>query len=175
MPPFAGDIGARAGSLKWTAQIPRKAHRWSLGSGSKCCDGVSNVEAGLRERSFIMPPPRQKRLEQLRIWRRRERPRKKKKQFGCGIQFCWFALQSFVTRWGGVDQKLRIRLLSIKICPWTHCEGGAMQNSTRKARFYISLTPLQTTTNKQNMVLVLFWGFSSLYKRYSKDYKSYWY
>ena len=30
MPPFAGDIGARVGSLKWTAQIPRKAHRWSL-------------------------------------------------------------------------------------------------------------------------------------------------
>ena len=67
VPPFAGDIGARAGSLKWIAQIPRKAHRWSLGRGSKCCDGVSNVEAGLSERIFIMPPPRQKRLEQLRI------------------------------------------------------------------------------------------------------------
>ena len=59
MPPFAGDIRARAGSLKWIAQIPCKAYR-SLGSGSKCCDGVSNVEAGLRERIFIMPPPRQK-------------------------------------------------------------------------------------------------------------------
>ena len=69
MPPFAGDIGARAGSLKWTAQIPRKAYRWSLGCGSKCCDGVSNVEAGLREQIFIMPPPRQKRLEQLRTGR----------------------------------------------------------------------------------------------------------
>ena len=67
MPPFAGDIGTRVGSLKWIAQIPRKAYRWSLGSGSKCCDGVSNVEAGLRERISIMPPPRQKRLEQLRI------------------------------------------------------------------------------------------------------------
>ena len=30
MPPFAWDIGARAGSLKWTAQIPRKAYRWAL-------------------------------------------------------------------------------------------------------------------------------------------------
>ena len=30
MPPFAGYIGARAGSLKLIAQIPRKAHRWSL-------------------------------------------------------------------------------------------------------------------------------------------------
>ena len=30
MPPFAGDIGARAGSLKWTAQIPRKACRCAL-------------------------------------------------------------------------------------------------------------------------------------------------
>ena len=30
MTPFAGDIGARAGSLKLIAQIPRKAHRWSL-------------------------------------------------------------------------------------------------------------------------------------------------
>ena len=30
MPPFAGDIGARAGSLKWIAQIPRKAYRWAL-------------------------------------------------------------------------------------------------------------------------------------------------
>ena len=27
---IAGDIGARAGSLKWTAQIPRKAYRWAL-------------------------------------------------------------------------------------------------------------------------------------------------
>ena len=58
MPPFAGDIGARAGSLKWTAQIPRKAYRWSLGSGSKCCDGVSNVEAEPRERLFLMRAPR---------------------------------------------------------------------------------------------------------------------
>ena len=30
MPPFAGYIGAREGSLKLIAQIPRKAHRWSL-------------------------------------------------------------------------------------------------------------------------------------------------
>ena len=37
---------------------------------------------------------------------------------------------------------LRIPLLSIKICPQTQCEGEAMQNSTRKAWFNISLTPL---------------------------------
>ena len=30
MPPFAGDIGARAGSLKWIGQIRRKAYRWVL-------------------------------------------------------------------------------------------------------------------------------------------------
>ena len=54
MPPFAGDIGARAGSLKWTAQIPRKAYRWSLGSGFKCCDWVSNVEVQELEELFLM-------------------------------------------------------------------------------------------------------------------------
>ena len=58
MSPFAGDIGARAGSLKCIAQIPRKAHRWSLGRGSKCCDWVSNVEATPRERLFLMRSPR---------------------------------------------------------------------------------------------------------------------
>ena len=58
MPQFAGDIRARAGYLKWTAQIPRKAYRWPLGSGSKCCDGVSNVEAEPRERLFLMRSPR---------------------------------------------------------------------------------------------------------------------
>ena len=30
MSPFAGDIGARAGSLKWIGQIRRKAYRWAL-------------------------------------------------------------------------------------------------------------------------------------------------
>ena len=58
MSPFAGDIRAGPGSLKWIAQIPRKAHRWSLGRGSKCCDWVSNVEAKPRERLFLMRSPR---------------------------------------------------------------------------------------------------------------------
>ena len=35
MPPFAGDIGAGPGSLKWIAQIPRKACRWALKGDSK--------------------------------------------------------------------------------------------------------------------------------------------
>ena len=88
-------------------------------------------------------------LERLKFCLCPKRPRKKKERFGCGIQFCWFALQNFVTRWGGVDQKLRIRLLSISHCPWTQCEGGDMQNSTRKEWFNISLTLLRTTSNKQ--------------------------
>ena len=67
MPPFAGDIGAGPGSLKWIAQIPRKAYRWSLGRGSKCCGGASNVEADQRERLFLMPPPRQEKLERSLI------------------------------------------------------------------------------------------------------------
>ena len=39
-------------------------------------------------------------LEPLHFCLCRKRPRKKKKQFGCGIHFCWFALQNFFTRGG---------------------------------------------------------------------------
>jgi len=67
MPPFARDIRAGPGSLKWIAQIPHKAYRWPLGRGSKCCGGVSNAEADQRERLFLMPPPRQEKLERPSI------------------------------------------------------------------------------------------------------------
>ena len=63
MPPFAGDIGVGPGSLKCIAQIPRNAYRWSLGRGSKCCGGVSNVRLRHFERLLLMFPPRQDKLE----------------------------------------------------------------------------------------------------------------
>ena len=54
MPPFAGDIGARAGSLKWTAQIPRKAYRWALRGDLKNCFLALNVGDQELEELFLM-------------------------------------------------------------------------------------------------------------------------
>ena len=117
MSPFAGDIGARAGSLKWTAQIPRKAHRWSLGRGSKCCGGASNVEAEQRERLLLMPPPRQEKLERSLILG--DPGKRTQARSSSGVVFNFVDLRSriFSLDGGDVDQKLRIRLLSISHCP----------------------------------------------------------
>ena len=57
MPPFAGDIGARAGSLKWTAQIPRKAYRWALRGDLKNCFLALNVGDQELEELFLITPP----------------------------------------------------------------------------------------------------------------------
>ena len=54
MPPFAGDIGARAGSLKWTAQIPRKAYRCALRGDLKNCFLALNVGDQELEELFLM-------------------------------------------------------------------------------------------------------------------------
>ena len=54
MPPFAGDIGAREGSLKWTAQIPRKAYRWALRGDLKNCFLALNVGDQELEELFLM-------------------------------------------------------------------------------------------------------------------------
>ena len=54
MPPFAGDIGARAGSLKWIAQIPRKAYRWALRGDLKNCFLALNVGDQELEELFLM-------------------------------------------------------------------------------------------------------------------------
>ena len=54
MPPFAGDIGARKGSLKWTAQIPRKAYRWALRGDLKNCFLALNVGDQELEELFLM-------------------------------------------------------------------------------------------------------------------------
>ena len=54
MPPFAGDIGAREGFLKWIAQIPRKAYRWALRGDLKNCFLALNVGDQELEELFLM-------------------------------------------------------------------------------------------------------------------------
>ena len=99
-----------------------------------------------------------------------------KERFGRGIQFCCWVLQHFFTRGAAVDQILGISLLSTKICPRTQCEDEAMQNSTCKESFNISLTPLRTTTTTTTTTTSKIWplarGFLP-YKRESNEYKSY--
>ena len=56
MPPFAGDIGARAGSLKWIAQIPRKAYRWALRGDLKKSFLALNVKDQEVEELFLVSP-----------------------------------------------------------------------------------------------------------------------
>ena len=56
MPPFAGDIGARAGSLKWIAQIPRKAYRWALRGDVKTVFLALNVKNQEVEELFLVSP-----------------------------------------------------------------------------------------------------------------------
>ena len=88
----------------------------------------------------------------------------------------WYAIlllgaQHFFTQGAAVDQILRVTLLSIGICPRTQCEGEAMQNSTCKESFNISLTPLRTSKQASNKQTMAPRRVSSLYRRYSKDYK----
>ena len=71
MPPFAGYIGARAGSLKLIAQIPRKAHGWSLRGDLKNGVLALNVKDQEVEELFLVSTQKHEQLEQLRIWRRR--------------------------------------------------------------------------------------------------------
>ena len=142
MSPFAGDIRAGPGSLKWIAQIPRKVYRWSLWGDSKYMVLAPNVKAPWIAGLLFMPPVTHGKLERLQFCLCSKRPRKKKGHFGCGMRFSDRAPDFWSESWGDVDQKLRIRLLSISIYPRAQCEGGAMQNSTRKAWFNISLTPL---------------------------------
>ena len=52
-PPFAGDIGARAGSLKWIGQIRRKTYRWALRGDFKKNLSL-NVKDQELEELFIM-------------------------------------------------------------------------------------------------------------------------
>ena len=56
MPPFAGDIGARAGSLKLTGQIPRKAYRWALRGDLKKSVLALNVKDQEVEELFLVSP-----------------------------------------------------------------------------------------------------------------------
>ena len=86
MSPFAGDIGAEPGSLKWIAQIPRKACRWALkGNSKKVFGSGSGYSRGRKTLSCV--PTKHEQLEQLHFCLCRKRPRKKKKHFGCGIHF----------------------------------------------------------------------------------------
>ena len=105
MSPFAGDIRAEPGSLKWIAQIPRKACRWALKGDSKKVFWAWMWDiffVGL----LIFFFTKHEQLEQLHFCLCKKRPRKKKKQFGRGIHFCWFALQNFFTRWGRCRPKI---------------------------------------------------------------------
>ena len=56
MSPFAGDIRAEPGSLKWIAQIPRKACRWALkGNSKKVFWGLSPPDQEV-EKLFLVSP-----------------------------------------------------------------------------------------------------------------------
>ena len=59
-----------------------------------------------RSKNSFLWPTKHEQLEQLHFCLCKKRPRKKKKQFGCGIHFCWFALQNFFTRWGRCRPKI---------------------------------------------------------------------
>jgi len=74
MPQFAGDIRARAGYLKWTAQIPRKAYRWALRVDLTNCFLALNVGDQELEELFFMSSTKHKQLEGLpRIVRPKDR------------------------------------------------------------------------------------------------------
>ena len=62
MPPFAGDIGARAGSLKRIAQIPRKAYRWALRGDLKNIFGPK-CGRSRGQRTLSCVPTKHKQLE----------------------------------------------------------------------------------------------------------------
>ena len=57
-----------------------------------------------------------------------------KKRSSSGVVFIFVDLRSrnFSLDGGDVDQKLRIRLLSINICPWAQCNGGACKTARAK-------------------------------------------
>jgi len=56
MSPFAGDIGAGPGSLKWIGQIRRKAYRWALRGDLKNCFLALNVKDQEVEELFLVSP-----------------------------------------------------------------------------------------------------------------------
>ena len=47
---------------------------------------------------LFVPPIMHGKLEQLHFCLCKKRPRKRNEQFGCGMQFCCWALQQFFTR-----------------------------------------------------------------------------
>ena len=89
-----------------------------------------------------MPPVTHGKLERLQFCLCSKRPRKKKEHFGCGMRFSDKERGAASPAPPAVDQKLRITLSSISIYMGAECKGEAMQNSTHKAYFNISLTPL---------------------------------
>ena len=117
MPPFAGDIGARASSLKWTAQIPRKAYRWALRGDLKNCFLALNVGDQELEELFLMSSQNTN-SESSSVSDVVEKDRAKRRS-SSGVVFNFVDLRSriFSLDGGDVDQKLRIRLLSISHCP----------------------------------------------------------
>ena len=86
MPPFAGDIGARAGSLKWIAQIPRKACRWALKGNSKKVFWAWMWDIFFCGGTLSCVPTKHEQLEQLHFCLCKKRPRKKKRS-SSGVVF----------------------------------------------------------------------------------------
>ena len=79
-------------------QVPKKTPSNLPLFNKKCFGPECGRSRGRRTLSCV--PTKHEQLEQLHFCLCRQRPRKKKKQFGRGIHFCWFALQNFFTRGG---------------------------------------------------------------------------
>ena len=100
-----------------------------------------------------------------------QNPRKKKERFGCGMQFSEGRSRIFLLEGGWWPSRTQIPNQT-RLLPTNAVQRWAMQNSTRKALFNISLSAFETTTTTTSKIWPLARGFLP-YKRESKDYKSY--
>ena len=117
MPPFAGYIGARAGSLKLIAQIPRKAHRWSLRGDLK--NGFLALNRKLkRSKNSFLCPHKTRTARGAAEDRETEKTALKKEVVQVWYSILLICAPEFFHSMGVMStKKLRIRLLSISHRP----------------------------------------------------------
>ena len=160
---------------QWTAQlsIPSKAYRWSLGRGSKCCGGISNVEADHAERTaFSHALTKEAPLMRPLSWAIRASVPKQ------GAVRVWYSIllicaPEFCHSMGAMSTKnCESDFCQLVIAHERCAKVRLCKTAPAKAWFNISLPPLRTSNKQASKIWPLARGFLP-YKRESTDYKSY--